>query len=73
MSRYKIKEKPPTHWICDRKKDCAGSDICGNKCKHTQDFSHAAYKGHPKFRRANDGSQWETSQPWLDKELFGKE
>ena len=28
-------------YLCDKKKDCAGSPSCGSYCNHTLDVSHA--------------------------------
>lgn len=55
----KLKEKPPTFYICNQHGACAGSSICGKECKHTADIANAKYGTHPKFKRKNDGSQWE--------------
>ena len=36
-------------YICDRKKKCHQSAMCGTQCFHTADESHALYKEHTEF------------------------
>lgn len=33
-----------TAYLCDQKKECNKSFICGNKCKHTMDIKHSKNK-----------------------------
>lgn len=40
----KLKVPAQTFYICDRKRDCHGSGLCGTQCKHTTDIRHAKYK-----------------------------
>ena len=40
-------------YLCDKKKDCAGSAACGSDCNHTTDASHAV-NGPCKEPRGND-------------------
>lgn len=45
-------------YICDRKKYCNTSILCGTECKHTADREHTLYKRHEHFIKIGDNS-WE--------------
>lgn len=45
-------------YICDQMKYCNISDLCGAKCRHTADRTHALYREHKHFVKKGDNS-WE--------------
>lgn len=45
-------------YICDQKKYCKASILCGKECKHTADRNHALFKRHERFIKIGDNS-WE--------------
>ncbi len=49
-------------YICDQKKYCNASILCGTECKHTADRSHALYKKHKFFVKREDNNSWEKEQ-----------
>ena len=45
-------------YICDRKKYCNTSALCGKGCIHTADREHALYREHQMFTKIGNHS-WE--------------
>lgn len=48
-------------YICDRKKYCNASELCGKQCKHTADRNHCLYREHEHFIKKGQNS-WEQEQ-----------
>lgn len=60
------KEMRAYYYICDRKKECKNTSVCGKTCRHTKDESHAKIKGQHWFypvRAPGEYQMWEIERP----------
>lgn len=53
-------------FLCDQKRDCRTSAVCGTMCRHTADIEHCKNEVHGRFMRdASDHNlfwEWEVEE-----------